>query len=176
MKRRPVIAWTAGALVMGSLVLAQMAGFRINTSSSMPVGLWHVAPMDRAPVSGDVVTFCLPDVPELHLAAQRGYVAAGSCPGDLEPLIKPVAAVAGDLVLVTPAGISVNGIGVAGTVQLDRDTGGRPLQPVPAGAYRVQPRRVWLLAGYARNSFDSRYFGSVPVDSVQAVARPVWVR
>lgn len=161
---------------MGSLVLAQIAGFRINTSSSMPVGLWRVAPLDQAPERGDVVTFCLPDVPETRQATQRGYVPAGSCPGHLEPLIKPVAAIAGDLVLVAPTGISVNGIDVDRTAQLDRDTAGRTLQPFPAGAHEVQPGQVWLLAGYARNSFDSRYFGPVPVDSVQSVAHPMWVR
>jgi type IV secretory pathway protease TraF len=39
----------------------------------------------------------------------------------------------------------------------------------------VPPGQVWLLSGHDSRSFDSRYFGPVPVANVQGVARPVWV-
>ena len=176
MRRHAAVTSAAGVLVLGSLAAAQLCGFRINTTSSMPVGVWRVTLLPADLRRGEVVTVCLPDGDVARLAAERGYVPAGSCPDGREPLIKPVAAVAGDLVRVTRAGVSVNGIDVDGTAPLDRDTAGRPLQAFPAGAQQVQPGQVWLLAGFSRNSFDSRYYGPVPVGSVQSVAHPVWVR
>lgn len=176
MRSRAAVTSAAGVLVLGSLAAAQLCGLRVNTTPSMPIGIWRVASPAAALRRGEVVTVCLPDGDAARLAAERGYVPAGSCPDGREPLIKPVAAVAGDLVLVTRAGVSVNGIDVDGTAPLDRDTAGRPLQAFPAGTHKVQPGHVWLLAGLVRNSFDSRYYGPVPVGSVQSVAYPVWVR
>ena len=176
MRRRAAVTSAAGVLVLGSLAAAQLCGLRVNTTPSMPVGVWRVTPPPGDLRRGEVVTVCLPHGDAARLAAERGYVSAGFCPDGREPVIKPVAAVAGDLVLVTRAGVSVNGIDVDGTAPLDRDTAGRPLQAFPAGTHKVQPDQVWLLAGFMRNSFDSRYYGPVPVGSVQSVAHPVWVR
>lgn len=105
----------------------------------------------------------------------RGYIPAGNCSGGYEPLLKPVAAIAGDLVMVTPQGIAVDGEPIKNTAPLVRDSADRPLRPVPAGAYEVMPRQIWLLSGHDPRSFDSRYFGPVPAANVQDVARPVWV-
>lgn len=166
-----------GGIVLGTLAGAQALGFRVNTSASMPVGLWRVAPLSSAePRRGEIVTVCLPDTIGTREAASRGYLSAGSCPGGFEPLVKWIAAVPGDVVTVVRAGISVNGEPVAGTAQLDQDSAGRVLQGVPAGVYQVPAGRVWLLSGHDRHSWDSRYFGAVPVESMQTTARPVWVR
>jgi conjugative transfer signal peptidase TraF len=89
--------------------------------------------------------------------------------------VKPVAAIAGDLVTITAAGFAVNGKPMADTAQLGEDSAGRPLQPIPAGTYRVPAGAVWLLSGHDPRSFDSRYFGAVPAANIQGIARPVWV-
>jgi type IV secretory pathway protease TraF len=59
--------------------------------------------------------------------------------------VKPVAAIAGDLVTVTPQGIAVDGKPVAGTGPLAEDEAGRSLHPILIGAYRVEQGEVWLL-------------------------------
>jgi type IV secretory pathway protease TraF len=69
----------------------------------------------------------------------------------------------------------VNGEPVADTAQLDEDSDGRPLRPIPAGVYSVPAGAVWLLSGHDPRSFDSRYFGAVPTANIQGIARPVWV-
>jgi conjugative transfer signal peptidase TraF len=122
-----------------------------------------------------VVVLCLPPGPGTRLALRRGYIGPGVCPGGTEPLLKPVAAIAGDVVRVTAAGIVVNGMPVPNTAALARDSAGRPLQPVAIGTYPVQPGEVWLLSSLAANSFDSRYLGPVPVAGIRGLARPVWV-
>ncbi len=83
--------------------------------------------------------------------------------------------IAGDLVAISAAGVTVNGQPVQGTAQLPRDGAGRPLRPFPAGIYRVVAGELWLLSGHDPRSFDSRYFGPVPTKNVQGVARPIWV-
>jgi conjugative transfer signal peptidase TraF len=91
-------------------------------------------------------------------------------------MLRPVVAVAGDMVTVTAEGITVNGHPVPGSAPLDRDSSGRQLQPVPLGSYRLAPGQIWLSSGHDPRSFDSRYFGPVPVASVRGIASPVLVR
>ena len=175
-RRRALTACGAtGALVVATLASADVAGLRFNDTPSMPLGLWRVmeakAPLRR----GEIVTFCPPDTTTFRLGMARGYIPAGSCPGGFEPLVKPIAATAGDIVAVSGSGVLVNGQPIRGTAQLTQDSAGRPLLPFQTGTYTVAPGQVWLVSGHDPRSFDSRYYGPVPVENVQGVARPVWV-
>ena len=108
-------------------------------------------------------------------ALARGYLQPGACPGGAESVLKPVAAVEGDTVDITLAGVSVNGAALANTAQLDQDSAGRALQPVPPGSYRVAPGEVWLLSSHSPLSWDARYWGPLPAGAVRATARPLLV-
>jgi conjugative transfer signal peptidase TraF len=165
---------TAGAIVMVALAGANAAGLRLNTTPSMPVGLWRMVPSPSQLRRGEVVVVCLPDTALLRMGRERGYISPGYCPSGSEPLVKPIAATAGDIVAISPTGVMVNGRAVQDTAQLSRDSGGRPLKSVPAGTYPVAPGEVWLLSGHDPRSFDSRYFGPVPAANVQGSALPVW--
>ncbi len=172
--RRAAALCAAGALAIGALVAAGLAGFRFNDTESMPAGIWRVtAAADTR--RGDVVTICAPDVPSIRQARERGYIGPGICANGAEPLVKPVAAVPGDLVTVAREGVAVNGEPVERTAQLEQDGAGRPLHGMAPGSYRVAPGQVWLLSGYDTRSFDSRYFGAVPVANVLGRTWPVWV-
>ncbi len=174
--RLPLTAWLGAATMLATLDVTYAEGLRLNTTPSMPVGLWQVSPsVPQRLHRGSIVTACLPEMPVVRLGFARGYIHAGSCRGGLEPVVKPIAALEGDVVTVKPTGILVNGSRVSGTAQLARDSGGRALSPVRAGVYVVQAGQVWLLAGRDRRSFDSRYFGPLPVSAVQAEAHPFWV-
>lgn len=173
--RRSRLLCSVLAAVLGTLATAHAAGLRVNATASMPLGLWRLVARPALLQRGQIVTVCLPDTAPIRAAHRRGYIPAGFCLGGLEPLVKPVAAIGGDLVAVAASGVAVNGRAVAGTAPSAFDGAGRPLQPFPAGVYQVEPGSVWLLSGYDVRSFDSRYFGPVPVASVQGVAEPVWV-
>jgi conjugative transfer signal peptidase TraF len=166
---------SAGGALMLGIVLAGTAGLRVNATASMPRGIWWVEPAGTRIERDEVVSVCPRDGAAIREAARRGYIPVGACPGGCEPLVKPVAAIAGDLVSVTAHGIAVNGEPVADTAQLDKDSDGRPLRPIPAGVYSVPAGAVWLLSGHDPRSFDSRYFGAVPTANIQGIARPVWV-
>ena len=173
-RKLPIAMLLTGALTMGALAAAGAGGLRINATPSMPRGLWRVQagePLQR----GETVAICPPNRTDIRQAARRGYIASGGCPGGYEPLVKPVAALAGDLVMVTPAGIGVDGSPVANSRPLAKDEAGRTLHPFPVGSYRVPRGELWLLSGHDPRSFDSRYFGAVPAANVIGVARPLWV-
>jgi conjugative transfer signal peptidase TraF len=104
---RPVVValCVVAALILGTLVAARFAGLRINAIDSMPRGLWRVA-QDKPIERGDIVAICPPENWVIREAAGRGYIPVGECPGGYEPLVKPVAAVGGDLVTVAPDGIA----------------------------------------------------------------------
>jgi type IV secretory pathway protease TraF len=59
--------------------------------------------------------------------------------------------------------------------QYARDALGRPLPQVPAGTYPVLPGTVWVISSYNRFSFDSRYFGPIPLDEKVRYANPFWL-
>jgi conjugative transfer signal peptidase TraF len=158
----------AAMVIAGFLILATCF-VRVNHSPSMPRGLWietglHV--LSR----GDIVVVCLEKLEQVER-----YVGVGYCPGRLEPVLKYVAAVPGDTVTFDDQGIAVNGVHQPNSKPMARDGVGRPLQP--AGGYPYAPLSsgfVWLLTQRA-DSYDSRYFGAVPVSRIRGTAAPLLV-
>jgi conjugative transfer signal peptidase TraF len=101
-------------------------GIRINISGSMPRGLYHVRALARTVRRGDSVAVCLP-LRAASLGRERGYLGPGTCPESVEPLLKIVIATEGDIVVKSPAGISVNGKLLPKSRQLRVDAvGNRP--------------------------------------------------
>ena len=174
-RRRTLAAFAVLASVLGGLAAVAAGGVRWNGSASMPQGLWMLARANSAIRRGEIVAACPPDTIAIREAALRGYIPAGRCPDGLEPLLKTAAAVAGDKVIVTRSGVTVNGVPVEDTTPLDHDSTGRRLRPFPAGAHFVPLGQIWLLSSHQTLGFDSRYFGPVPAANVQGVARPIWV-
>lgn len=172
--RRTVWALALGGAVAASGAAAQLAGFRVNVTPSVPLGLWRVHPASSIG-RGDVVTVCPPDTELSRTARARGYFMHGSCPGSFMPLIKPVVAIAGDRVEVDEAGVRVNGELVAHSKPLARDTEGRPLTLPFEGERQVPVGQIVVVSTYNRLSFDSRYFGMVSAAGVRGVAEPTWI-
>jgi conjugative transfer signal peptidase TraF len=160
----------AGPLTL--LAACWFSGLRLNLTGSQPVGLYLVS---RTPVGrGALVLVCLP--PSIAaFAKQRGYIAqGGACPGGLVPVGKTVCAVPGDTVTITTAGLLVNGELLPNSRPLTADHRGQPLPQLAFGAVLVRAKEVWVWSSYSPFSFDSRYFGPVPLDQVRANVRPLW--
>jgi conjugative transfer signal peptidase TraF len=144
------------AVSVGTFQLCGLLGVRINTSPSLPVGLYLVTTEENA----NLVEFC-PTEPNAALSLVRGYRSPGVCEDGGAPLLKPIIAKRGDLVDLSVHGIRVNGILLANTAPLAKDTKGRPLKSWPFGRFEVAPGTVWVASSYDSRSFDSRYFGPV---------------
>jgi conjugative transfer signal peptidase TraF len=162
------IGVTVVVVMIGTFESCGLAGVRINASPSLPVGLYLVTARRDA----NLVEFC-PARPFAELAIARGYRDAGSCPDGGAPLLKPVVAHAGDVVELSPGGMTVNGQLLPNTAAMTRDAKNRLLTPWPKGRYTVGPNSMWVASSYNARSFDSRYFGPISVSSIRAYVRPL---
>jgi conjugative transfer signal peptidase TraF len=147
---------------LGTFQLCGLLGIRINTSPSLPAGLYLVTKEENA----NLAEFC-PTEPIAALSLVRGYRSPGVCEDGGAPLLKPIIAKRGDLVDLSAHGIRVNGILLANTAPLVKDTKGRPLKSWPFGRFEVAPGTVWVASSYDSRSFDSRYFGPVSTVAIR---------
>ncbi len=149
-----------------SFALSAALGVRLNTTASMPIGIYRVA---HGPITrGVLVSACLPASNAMtEVMRLRGYEHDGTCVTGLAPLIKPVAAVAGDTVVLTEDSVTVNGKRLPDSATANRDSQGRVLPGWPRGTYHVPKDTVWLVSTYSANSLDSRYFGPLPISSIE---------
>lgn len=91
------------------------------------------------------------------------------------PLFKPIVAMPGDIVQVASEGIRVNGKMLINSQSQTIDQHGRPMTPMQEGLYKVEQGTVWLVSQHNPKSFDSRYFGPVPIGHIAGTMQPVWV-
>lgn len=149
------------------------AGFRVNVSRSLPLGLYRIVG-DRSTVGrGSIVIVCLPRE-WTRFALQREILGPGHCDGGSYGLGKMVFAVGGDVVELRRDGLTINGTPIPNSHTLERDSRGRPLPHYPWGTYILQIGSVWLFSPYHPAAFDSRYFGPVSTSSIRSAIRPVW--
>lgn len=150
-------------------VAATSGGFRINMTPSEPLGLWRIVTLERPPAVGDLVFICPPDNEVMRAARSRGYLRSGLCPSGLAPLIKTVIATAGQSVEIG-SHVRVDDVLVASSAIAKADGKGRPLSPFAGGS--VLADTVFLHSSFV-GSYDSRYFGPLPVSGVLGLAQEV---
>jgi conjugative transfer signal peptidase TraF len=158
-------AAAASALLIN--LAGAFGGFRINMTPSEPLGLWRILPLDRDPVVGDMVFVCLPRS-ALVDEARAAVISVADFASGYAPLIKTVVAVAGQQVEIGQT-VRIDGVGnPTFCPRTDVDGVGRPL--ISARDERIHSAHVFLHSPFP-GSWDSRYFGSVPVSSVLGLAR-----
>ncbi len=172
MRRRGILPFLAGsAVVMSALAATAFAGgYRLNLTPSEPLGLWRIEELQRPVVIGDVVFLCPPMTAVFEEARRRGYLRRGLCPSGVAPLIKTVAALAGQRVDITDH-VLVDGRLVPASSVWRTDGEGRAINPDPGGV--VPQHHLFLHSSFA-SSYDSRYFGPVPDSGLLGLARPVF--
>jgi conjugative transfer signal peptidase TraF len=134
-----------------------------NTTASTPVGLYVLSSDDDLHV-GDLVSI-IPPEPAASFLAEGGYL-----PRNI-PLLKHVLALQGQVVCRGDRTITVNGLAVGEA--LERDSHGR-LLPVWQGCRRLAAGELFVMNRHVRESFDGRYFGPFPANSVVGRAMPLW--
>jgi len=151
--------------------LLRLVPLRFNTSASLPVGLYRVVDTPLRP--GAFVSAC-PPVALTRIALARQYAPPGSCPGGVTPLAKRILALPGTTLVFGSGGFRLNGHLLPATAPLPRDSAGRPLLHQPFGIHQVNPGEVWLYAS-ARRSWDSRYWGAIPLSAIRDRLAPLWI-
>ena len=159
----------AGLLLLG--VACYAVGARINTTKSIPVGLYWTS--DKPVETGAYVFFCPPQVGLFVDAKERGYIGAGFCPGDYGYMMKRILAAKKDVVSISDDGVRVNGQLLPFSAPLKADKAGRPLPRYQAARYTLGNSEVLLMSDVSGTSFDGRYFGPVNLSQIKTVIFPV---
>lgn len=146
--------------VISTIVSPQRLLLVWNVTPSTPIGLYVVT--QAMPKRGDLVVTRLPPGMEA-LAVTRAMLSANT------PVLKPIAALADDLVCRFGSTVTINGRFAAIAREFDRH--GRRL-PVWGGCRRLSASQIFILAGHP-DSFDSRYYGPVDAHNVRGVAHPL---
>ncbi len=169
---RGMVAVGAVLLPVAITFVVGAAGVRLNLTNSVPIGLYLISNGSDA----HLVEFCPPE-PFGTLSRERGYreVSRFGCPDGAKPLLKPIAAKPGDVVIVSSSGIAVNGKPIPHTAALHTDSAGRPIPAWPIGIYPVRSGVIWLASSFNTHSFDSRYFGPIQESAVLHHLRPLWI-
>jgi conjugative transfer signal peptidase TraF len=152
-------------------------GLVFNYTHSVPFGIYRgISDPVRTPHNPAPYVFFCPDVRWPSMQGQPNYRdPMRTCPDGFSPLIKPVVTWPGDTVKISVAGIAVNGQPIPNTTAISRDSKGHELHPFPAGIYRAQKDELWVVSSFSPRSFDSRYFGPIPLRSVRSWVRPLLV-
>lgn len=162
--RRMAVIAIGTTILVGSAAFPPAPRLVWNASASAPIGLYAVAP-GRLAEAGDMVIARVPE-PFRLLAATRHYLPLNV------PLVKRVAAAAGDEVCALGREIFINGRLAA--VRRAADGVGRAM-PMWSGCVRLRGRQLFLLMD-APASFDGRYFGMTEGTDIIGKARLLWAR
>lgn len=170
---RRTVLWYLGIAAIATfvgIVGLGTAGFRVNVTPSEPLGLWRIVGVDRVLQNGDRVFVCPPVTDVMREALMRGYLRPGLCTGGFAPLIKTVAANSGQRIEIGGL-VRIDGRPLPHSRLMPRDGQGRRMVAFAGGA--VPPGEIYLHSDFP-GSFDSRYFGPLPVESVLGLAQEVW--
>ena len=168
-----------GVTLLALLLGTRAVGLHWSLTDSLPRGVYQRthAPLAR----GALVAFCLP-LAQAEFGWQRGYLAAvpnlpvlRECPAGYQPLLKPIAAMAGDVVELSPETVIINGEAITQSHTQAHDRAGRMLPHVPWGRYVLTAGELWVMSTYHPLSWDSRYFGPIRIETVIATVVPLWV-
>ena len=102
-----------------------------------------------------------------QLGFDRGYEAPEM------PLLKRVVALAGDVVSISSSGVTINGELLPNSAPLSHDEAGRPLAMAQLDHFTLGTDQAFLM-GVTPSSWDSRYFGPVPLSRCSGSFIPVF--
>jgi conjugative transfer signal peptidase TraF len=157
--------WTALAVGAISLSIWGKAEPRLvyNPSESAPRG-WYLVHPSTALQVGDYVIAMLPH-DTTAFASRRRYLPKHV------PVLKQIAAVAGQRVCVRQGTVVIEGAAVATTLPLDGN--GRLLQAW-SHCRKLESGELFLLNANRPSSFDSRYFGPIDASFVRGKVTSLW--
>lgn len=165
--------WVVFIVLLSCLLLGTVFVWDIgyNTSQSMPRGFYykvHSSTIHR----GDTVAACL-TWRWSRIGLERHYLQAGRCVGGAAPVLKRVIAIPGDVVSVTKKGMLVNSVYINAPLQEYDHQGLKIEYGIQAG---VQVSHgYWLYgSGSPKDSWDSRYWGSIQFRQVIGVYKSVF--
>jgi conjugative transfer signal peptidase TraF len=151
-------------LVMAAGVEKPAVRFIWNASTSVPLGLYRLRPIDEL-IRGQLLAV-QPTEQLATFLADRDYLPLGL------PMLKRVTALPGQTICRAGSTLSVDNVQIGQA--RERDSQGRPL-PVWQGCQVIADGEIFLMNPRSAVSLDGRYFGVLPVTAIVGRAEPLWV-
>jgi conjugative transfer signal peptidase TraF len=149
----------------GAAIFPVSPKFIWNASASVPIGLYAIRPAGALHVTELMVI--QPPAALASFLDERRYLPKGV------PMLKRILALPGQTVCRSDRTITVDGIAMGEA--LDHDRSGRAL-PIWRGCRVVAGDEVFLMNWQSADSFDGRYFGPLPANTIVGRADPLWTR
>lgn len=123
------------------LTLFALLGLKINLTPSIPIGIYRAVKTDNIALN-DIAEYCLDYGAYVSIAKNREYLNHGPCSSGLQPLVKVVKGLPGNVLAINEQGqITVDGKVLRFSEIADHDSQNRPLPcsglvlgEIPAGA------------------------------------------
>jgi conjugative transfer signal peptidase TraF len=160
------ILFRLGALLFFLTTLPKLTGHRIlviNTSPSVSPGLYMRSSAE--PAVGQIVDFRIPPAARPYVQARTGY------DGQDWYILKPIVAGPGDRVDTTRPWLTINGHRIA-PMPPSKDSVGRPL-PLWRSCRELAADEFFVFSDRIPNSFDSRCYGPIKREQIEAVRKPL---
>ena len=161
-RRIIVVLICIGFLMVGALTAKRDLIF--NATPSKPLGFYRLKKKDVFE-QGDLVMFSVPAGIE-ELVRTRNYIPPKG------HLMKNIIGGAGDTYCIHDQKFYV-GDKLIGPI-FATDSKNRPLPQHAAGCHKVPPEYMLIGIAEIERSFDSRYFGPVPTNTILGIAEPLW--
>lgn len=149
-------------LLFPALALARNAGFRLNMTASLPMGIYKVTPIDKTSVikADDLVVITDLDA----IGVDRALCT-------YDAMLKKVAALEGDRIEYDGKSVYINGrrLPLSQIFEKDKFDKALPTQQYP---YTVPENCVYLTSEHPYG-YDSRYYGAVETKYIAGTARMV---
>lgn len=158
--------WKVSLIVLAATAMASTGGDRqivINTSPSVRPGLYVRS--SASPRVGAIVDFRIPPMAREYVRARTGNA------GEDWYILKPVAAGPGDRVDTTGDWLVINGRRIA--PMPPPDNGNRLRLPIWRSRRALGSDEFFVFSDRIPNSFDSRCYGRIRRDQIEAVRRPL---
>lgn len=153
------LVFSAAFIISSAFGTFYTMGYRFNFSESFPFGIYREINTDHY-VPGDLVIFCPPKKEVFSFAMNQGFLLRGSCVNGSMPLLKKVAGVPGDKIVVREA-VYIN--------DLKQKNSEIQIFPYKAKDVTLKSDNYFLLSDFCKMSFDSRYFG--PIEKSQITSK-----
>jgi len=143
-----------------------------NTTSSFPLGFYKISKSTQYK-KGDLVSFCAMPSRIIDRMIEQGYTQKNSlCPHQTPQLLKKIVGLEGDRVKIGKR-VSINNNEIKNSKIFMQDRAGNPL--TVQLSQTIEKDKFWAMSDYNERSFDSRYFGQVPLKNIIGIAVPIMI-
>jgi len=155
------------------IALFKANGYILNDTSSFPVGIYKVTKQENYK-KGDLVSFCAPKNKTIKKLMLYGFASPNStCKDSVPILLKKIVALENSKIEIDKNKIYINGVLQEKSTVFLVGRGGNILEE--QSNQIIQKGMFWAMSDYNERSYDSRYFGQIPLENIKGKAVPIFI-